>query len=337
MDPERRKELEDRRAAAKSTPVRKAEGRIVAGLMDRGVPHEPCFDGIWTPAYIRVAGNGLWWPDSPEPIATEWCGTTEAEDKDGSKRRVLRQRVIARLLNQATSPDTQVRFNYDSGFETHVALRQRDAIANLDLLLDFSWTIWITSKAENWLIELTRDDIARLAMPPPLSQAEVARRAAMARLYTWPLTERLDELGVAYDLVADDDPHKPLRPRHVFNDTSKHEKQTLRRGIEAGDMEFLKSETAAFVAARSARDAILVASLGVNAYPNNALGSPCVLIPASALLPAFDALVAMGCRDIDEEPLAGTSLRRFELWDAAGDWLVTVTFEQRYWRINGWG
>lgn len=337
MDPERRKELEARRAAAKSTPIRTPEGKIVAGLVQRGVPHEPCFDGIWTPAYIRVAGNGLWWPDSPEPVATEWCGTTEAEDKDGSKRRVLRQRVIARLLSQATSPDTQVRFNYDAGFETHVALKQRDAIANLDLLLDFSWTIWITSKAENWLIELTRDDIARLAMPPPLSPEEAARRDAMARLYARPLLEALEELGRPYQLVGDDDPHKPLRPRHVFNDTSKHEKQTLRRGVEAGDMEALKGETAAFVAARSAPDATFVASLGVNAYPNNVLGSPYVLMPADALQPAFDALVAMGCRDIDEEPLAGTKLRRFELWDTAGDWLVTVTFETRYWRINGWG
>lgn len=336
MDPERRKQLEAKRAALHERLERQVEGTIIPRLIERGVPHEPRFDGIWTPDYIRVAGNGLWWPDSPEPVATEWCGTTEKKDPDGSKEKLLRQEVIAELLRRATGPDTMVRFNYDTGFETNLELKQRDAIANLDVLLDFGWAIWITSQAENWLIELD-DHVARLAMPPVLDEEEEARRAAMGRLYASPLPETLEEIGVDYTLMRDDDPHKPLRPRHVFNDSHGREKETLRRGIEAGDIDRLQGEIADFIAVRCGPDATLVASLGINAYPNNLLGSPYVLMPVAALAPAFHALVAMGCRDIEEEPLAGTSLRRFELWSTEGSWLVTVAFEARYWRIRAWG
>lgn len=167
MDPERRKQLEAKRAALHERLERQVEGTIIPRLIERGAPHEPRFDGIWTPDYIRVAGNGLWWPDSPEPVEEEWCGTTSRDDPDGSKQRALRQQVIARMIGRATSRDTELRFSYDAGFETNLSIKARDAIANLDVLLDFGWTIWITSRAENWLIELSRDGVARLAMEPP--------------------------------------------------------------------------------------------------------------------------------------------------------------------------
>ena len=166
MDPERRKQLEAKRAALHERLERQVEGAIIPRLIERGVPHEPRFDGIWTPDYIRVAGNGLWWPDSPEPVEEEWCGTTSRDDPDGSKQRALRHQVIARMIGRATGRDTELRFSYDAGFETNLTLKARDALANLDVLLDFGWTIWITSRAENWLIELSRDGVARLAMEP---------------------------------------------------------------------------------------------------------------------------------------------------------------------------
>lgn len=337
MDPERREELKRRRQAAKAAPRQEIEGTIVPRLAERGVPHEPRFDGIWTPPYIRVAGNGLWWPDSPEPVEEQWCGTTSRDDPDGSKQRALRQQVIARMIGRATGPDTELRFSYDAGFETNLTLKARDALANLDVLLDSGWTIWITSRAENWLIELDREQVARLAMPPPLSAEEEASRDAAARLYAEPLTSALDRHGIDYRLVRDDDPEKPLRPRHVFNDSSSHEKETLRRGIEAGNVDRLRGEVVTFSAARSDPQASLVASLGINTYPNNLLGSPYVLFPLEALDPVFDGLVEIGNRDIRDEPLSDTALRRFELWSMEGNWLLTVTFEPRWWRIRGWG
>ena len=56
MDPEKRKQLEERRAALKATPPPPSvKGTIIPRLVERGVPHEPRFDGIWTPPYIRIA------------------------------------------------------------------------------------------------------------------------------------------------------------------------------------------------------------------------------------------------------------------------------------------
>ena len=70
------------------------------------------------------------------------------------------------MIARATGPDTTIRFSYDTGLETDVALAASDGIAHLDVLLDFGWTIWITGYPENWLIELDGEHIARLALPP---------------------------------------------------------------------------------------------------------------------------------------------------------------------------
>ena len=111
----------------------------------------------------------MWWPDSPEPADIDHCWLNDEVDPKGTLTAQLRVDVIRRMIERATAPDTEIRFGYDTGFETDVALRASDAIANLDVLLDFGWTIWITGYPENWLIEMNRDHIARLALPPELS------------------------------------------------------------------------------------------------------------------------------------------------------------------------
>jgi|TARA_R100000049_G_C1953984_1_gene104882 hypothetical protein len=167
MDPGKRKQLEERRAALKATPPPpKVEGTIIPRLAERGVPYEARFDGIWTPPFIRIAGNGVWWPDCPEPADIDHCWLSDEDDPDGSLTAQKRVDVIGRMIARATGPGTTIRFGYDTGLETDVALMANDAIANLDLLLDFGWTIWITGQPETWLIEMNRDSIARLALPP---------------------------------------------------------------------------------------------------------------------------------------------------------------------------
>lgn len=338
MDAKRRKQLEERRAAAKANPPPPPiEGTIIPRLVARGVPHEPRFDGIWTPPYLRVSGNGIWWPDCPEPADQDHCWLSDEDDRKGLLTAQLRVDVIGRMLRQATGPETTVRFGYDTGFETDLALKASDAIANLDVLLDFGWTIWITGYPENWLIEMNRDHVARLVLPPVLSPEEDARRDALAALYASPLPETLAELGVAYELVRDDDPQSPRRPRHVYNDSRGGEKESLRSIVDQGDIDALQALVTGFVEDRAQGDATLVATVGIYGVPHNELGSPYVLMPASALAPAFHALVAMGNRHIEEEPLAGTTLRKFELWEKDGDWLLTVAFENPFWKIRAWG
>jgi hypothetical protein len=167
MDPEKRKQLEERRAALKATPPPPSvKGTIIPRLVERGVPHEPRFDGIWTPPHIRIAGNGVWWPDCPEPADSVYCWLNDADDPDGSRTAQKRIDVIGAMIARATAPDTTIRFSYDTGLETDVALAASDGIAHLDVLLDFGWTIWITGYPENWLIELDGEHIARLALPP---------------------------------------------------------------------------------------------------------------------------------------------------------------------------
>lgn len=337
MDSERRKQLEERRAALKASPPRKVEGTIIPRLVERGVAHGARFDGIWTPPYIRVAGNGVWWDDCPEPADSDFCWINDKDDPDGSLTAQKRVEVIGRMIERATAPDTEIRFGYDTGFETDVALTASDAIANLDVLLDFGWTIWITGYPENWLIEMNRDDVARLVLEPELSPEEEARRDALAKLYAFPLLQTLTDLGYDRELVRDDDPRRPRRPRHVYNDASKHEKKSLRKIVDQDDIDALQALVTGFVEERASPEATLVATVGQYGVPHNELGSPYVFMPARALAPAFHSLVAMGYRDIEEEPLAGVRLRRFELWDREGDWLLKVSFETPYWKIDAWG
>lgn len=167
MDREKRKQLEERRAALKATPPPPSvKGTIISRLVDRGVQHEPRFDGIWTPPHIRIAGNGVWWPDCPGPADSDYCWLNDADDPDGSRTAQKRIDVIGAMIARATGPSTMIRFGYDTGLETDVALMASDAIANLDVLLDFGWTVWITGHPENWLIEMNRDSMARLALSP---------------------------------------------------------------------------------------------------------------------------------------------------------------------------
>ncbi|NCP19766.1 MAG: hypothetical protein GW855_11480 [Erythrobacter sp.] len=337
MDPTKRKQLEARRAALREAPPRKVEGTIIPRLAARGIAHEPRFDGIWTPPYLRVSGNGIWWPDCPAPADSDHCWLNDKIDPKGTLTAQKRIDVIKRMIEQATGPDTLIRFNYDSGFETHVSLKAGDAIANLDVLLDFGWTIWITGYPENWLIELSRDNVAQLALPPELSAEEIARRDAMAQLFASPLPETLTELGIGYELIRDDDPRRPRRPRHVYNDTHGSEKETLRKIVDPGDIDGLQAMVNEFVEARCDADVTLVATVGMYGVPHNKVGSPYVLMPHTALLPAFHSLVAMGNRDIAQEPLAGVSLSHVELWSKTGDWLLTIQFDNPYWRIRAWG
>ena len=337
MDPERRKQLDERRAALREAPPRRVEGTIIPRLAERGVPHEPRFDGIWTPPYIRVAGNGVWWPDSPEPADIDHCWLNDEVDPNGTLTAQLRVDVIRRMIERATAPDTEIRFGYDTGFETDVALRASDAIANLDVLLDFGWTIWITGYPENWLIEMNRDDIARLALPPELSPEEDARLDALAQLYAFPLTQTLADLGIEHELVRDDDPRHPRRPRHVYNDKRGIEKESLKKVVDPSDIDALQTLVSTFVEARCEGDAMLVATVGMYGVPHNRTGSPYVLMPRTALVPAFHSLVAMGYREIEQEPLAGVSLSHIELWCTSGNWLLTVDFDDPFWKIRGWG
>ena len=60
-------------------------------------------------------------------------------------------------------------------------------------------------------------------------------------------------------------------------------------------------------------------------------------MPRTALVPAFHSLVAMGYREIEQEPLAGVSLSHIELWCTSGNWLLTVDFDDPFWKIRGWG
>lgn len=167
MDPEKRKQLEERRAAMKANPPPpQIEGTIIPRLVERGVPREARFDGIWTPPYIRVTGNTVWWPECPDPAESDFCWFRDEDDPDGNLTEQKRIDVIGAMIARATAPETTIRFGYDTGFETDIALTARDAVANLDVLLDFRWTIWITAKPEPWLIEMNRDSIARLALPP---------------------------------------------------------------------------------------------------------------------------------------------------------------------------
>ena len=331
MDPERRKQLEERRAAAKANPRREIEGTIIPRLMERGVPLEPRFDGIWTPAYIRVTGNKLWWPDSPPPVEMEWCGTTERDDPDGSKQFVLRQQVIAGMLERATGPDTQVRFSYDTGFETDLVIKASDALANLDVLLDFGWTIWITSRAENWLIELNRDDTARLATPPQVTAMEKTRDEAKIRQWTEPLAGELEKHGVPFTIIRDNDPAKPdalLLGRNW--DWGKMPK-SLKKIVEPGNADELRDIIVQFLAPRIGEHGQVVLTLGIM-LRDELEGAPFVVLPLSAMAAHFDAVITMALREIDRPPLPPLQICTFKILDPEGEWQMYIRLDHPYWR-----
>ena len=333
MDVERRKELERRRAAAKENAKYEIEGTIITRLRKRGVSVEPRSDGIWTPAYIRVAGNKLWWPDSPLPIEEEWCGTTSHDDPTGSNRQVLRQKTIARMLARAAAPDTVVRFSYDTGFETSAALRADDAIANLDVLLDFNWTIWITARPQNWLIELDRGDVARLAMPPHITPMEEARNAAKLRQWTAPLADELTAHGAPFTIVRDNDPEKPDGlDSFTWSDWGKLGK-ALKKIVDPGDILGLRQIVMEFLSARVADDQRVAVTLGYS-LAEDPEGSPFILLSLDALRTHFDAVVAMGLREIDERPLPYLQISSFQIRDIKGRWMMYIRMDYPYWRVE---
>lgn len=324
MDPDRRKQLEAKRAAAREKAAdpehQPIEGDIVPRLRERGIPHRVPGGGVWTPPFLKVTSTRIFWEGSPPAARAELCET-------------LQERVAAvrNMLEQVAGPEDLLRFSYD-GWASPVEIGMADALPVLDILLDEHRTIWITSKPKNWLIECGDYNTVQLALPPPVDPQEQARKAARDRAYVAPLARALAASGQPFRLFAHDDPERPAFANlGMFRGLGwSAVEKTLSAGVARGEYSAVSDCIAPFIAGRAPGSTEIVVELFDQ-------GAPKLVVAADALLEHVEPLIDTAIRYDPDAPGGEISLSMVHIYESGSNWLVEISANGPYWTVRGTG
>ena len=160
MDPERRKQIEAKRDAARYDPRTErgphVKGPIIPALRELGVPHEAAPFGIWTPPWLKVSGSGVLWDISPPADIAEMYrhpGYLRYPPLPGEYESDLARRAeqVAEMLWLVAEGEDRIIFGYESQF-TGVVMSLAAALPVLDTLLPLREKVYIWGLPDVWLI-----------------------------------------------------------------------------------------------------------------------------------------------------------------------------------------
>lgn len=315
MDPERRKKLEARRQALKAklaSPLHKSP--ITENLRIHRVSFEPSHGGLWTPAYLGISSSRIDWSRSPP--AAEYLQSNVFED---------RANAIRGWIERLASPDDMLHFFYEYHYNG-LDIAQSDALDALELLLDSQFEIWITARPKNWLIEIDRHGIVRLALPPSLSRAEAQAIAERQQAYIRPLVEPLRELGLPVSVFARDDPAGPDQPRGIVIRNWRERKRTIGLPLKNGDYEGLATRLRDFLHRAEPVPERIAYDLGYD-------DSPVVVLQVKDMLSHPKFLMAPLYAK-DENRSVDVLLSSFMLFPYDGSWAVRIVIDGPRWKVE---
>ncbi|MCJ7421232.1 hypothetical protein [Sphingomicrobium astaxanthinifaciens] len=317
MDADRRKELEARRAAMHARAEAAPRGQIADWLSFLCVPHQAANEGIWTPPHVSTTATRLYWEDSPPIPPEDWDFAHDPAEK---------VRHVRRFLEEVAVPETILTFAYDA-MTSNIRIRLADAQPVLGILLDETWTVWVTARPACWLIEAHRDGTVRLSRPPRRTLKEEAAQRARERAHALPMIEALEAAGEWHMPIASDDPRAPDRPRFRNGYRKDPEPTSINGFVEHHQFDAMRARVFDWLAARVDEKVVMV----WDGYP----AAPYVAMAGATLLRHFDAFMRMLEVEVDNPDGIPIQPRTVTAWAPGENWSLQLDWNGPMWKYSG--